>query len=302
MHKIGIIGLGHVGTTVAHILLMKGLVDELVLIDHDAKKVDAEYLDFRDSFARTESSAVIKRNDYAELADADIIVTAFGDIGATARTGDRFAELPINKKNAAEVGKKVKESGFKGILVNISNPCDVIVNELQKASGMPRTRIFGTGTFLDTARMQRAVGDHFGEAPQNVSGFVLGEHGNSQFSAWSTVALDGEPVTNFAKEGKIDLAKLDEGIKDSAFKVVAGKGYTSFAVATCAVRMVEAIFNNKHEYMPASVYLEKYGCYIGYPAVIGKDGVEKVKPVKLTADETAKLENSVKTIKEKADA
>lgn len=302
MHKIGVIGLGHVGTTVAHILLMKGLVDELVLIDHNEKKVDAEYLDFSDSFARTESSAVIKQNDYSELADADIIVTAFGDIGATARTGDRFAELPINKKNAAEVGKKVKESGFKGILVNISNPCDVIVNELQKASGMPRTRIFGTGTFLDTARMQRAVGDHFGEAPQNVSGFVLGEHGNSQFSAWSTVSLDGEPVTKFAEEGKIDLAKLDEGIKDSAFKVVAGKGYTSFAVATCAVRIVEAIFNNKHEYMPASVYLEKYGCYIGYPAVIGKDGVEKVKPIKLTAEETAKLENSVKTIKEKADA
>lgn len=302
MRKIGVIGLGHVGTTVAHILLMKGLVDELVLIDHDEKKVAAEYLDFSDSFARTESSALIKQNDYSELADADVIITAFGEIGATARTGDRFAELPINKKNAAEVGKKVKESGFKGILINISNPCDVIVNELQKASGMPRTCIFGTGTFLDTARMQRAVGDHFGEAPQNVSGFVLGEHGNSQFPAWSTVFLDGEPVTKFAEAGQIDLAKLDEEIKESAFKVVAGKGYTSFAVATCAVRIVEAIFNNKHEYMPASVYLENYGCYIGYPAVIGKDGVEKIKSVKLTAAETAKLENSVKTIKEKADA
>lgn len=302
MHKIAVIGLGHVGTTVAHILLMKGLVDELVLIDHNEKKVDAEYLDFSDSFARTESSAVIKRNDYGELTDTDVIVTAFGDIGATARTGDRFAELPINKKNAAEVGKKIKESGFKGILVNISNPCDVIVNELQKASGMPRNRIFGTGTFLDTARMQREVGAHFGEAPQNVSGFVLGEHGNSQFSAWSTVTLDGEPVTKFAEEGKIDLDKLDGDIRDSAFKVVAGKGYTSFAIATCAVRIVEAIFNNKHEFMPASVYLEKYGCYIGYPAIIGKDGVEKIKPVKLTAEETAKLENSVKTIKEKNEA
>lgn len=300
MHKIGIIGIGHVGVTVAHILLMKGLADELVLIDQNEKKVDAEYLDFRDSFARTENSAVIKRNDYAELADADVIVTAFGDIGATARTGDRFAELPINKKNAAKVGAKIKASGFHGILVNITNPCDAIVNELQKATGMPHHRIFGTGTFLDTARMQRAVGDHFGEAPQNVSGFVLGEHGNSQFTAWSTVAIDGQPVTKFAADGKIDLEKLEDGIRDSAFKVVAGKGYTSFAVATCAVRIVEAIFNDKHEFMPTSVYLDKYGCYIGYPAVVGRTGIEKIQPVQLTAAETAKLEESAKTIKSKA--
>ena len=302
MHKIGIIGLGHVGTTVAHILLMKGLVDELVLIDQNAKKVNAEYLDFSDSFARTATSAVIKRNDYAELADADIIVTAFGDIGATARTGDRFAELPLNKKNAALVGKQIKASGFKGILLNIANPCDVIVNALQQATGLPRERVLGTGTFLDTARMQRAVGRHFGEDPINVSGFVLGEHGNSQFTAWSTVKIDGEAVTKLADQGQIDLAEIDQGIKDSAFKVVAGKGYTSFAVATCAVRMIAAIFADRHEFMPASVYLEKYGCYIGYPAIIGRAGVERVKPVDLTATEQAKLVESVKTITAKANA
>lgn len=202
MHKIGIIGLGHVGTTVAHILLMKGLVDELVLIDENPKKVEAEYFDFSDSFARTETSAVIKQNDYDELSDADLVITSFGDIGATARTNDRFAELPINKKNAVEVGKKIKESGFDGILLNISNPCDVIVNELQRVTGLPHNRIFGTGTFLDTARMQRAVGANFNEAPQNVSGYVLGEHGNSQFTAWSTVKIDGRSLNELAKQGK----------------------------------------------------------------------------------------------------
>lgn len=302
MHKIGIIGLGHVGTTVAHILLLKGLADELVMIDQNAKKVEAEYYDFADSFARTEHSAVLKCNDYGELADADIVITSFGDIEATAKTGDRFAELPINKKSAVEVGRKIKESGFNGILLNISNPCDAIVNELQKATGMPHNRIFGTGTFLDTARLQRAVGAHFGEAPQNVSGFVLGEHGNSQFSAWSTVRLDGQPISQFADAGKVDLEKLDEEIRQSAFTVVAGKGYTSTAIATCAVRIVEAIFNDKHEFMPASVYLEQFGTYIGYPAVIGKNGVEKIVLVKLPADEAEKLAASAKTIKDKEEA
>lgn len=302
MRKIGIIGLGHVGTTVAHILLMNGLVDELVLIDQNMKKIEAEYFDFSDSFARTETSAVIKQNDYAELADADLVITSFGDIGATARTNDRFAELPINKKNATEVGKRIKESGFNGILLNISNPCDVIVNELQKITGLPHNRIFGTGIFLDTARMQRAVGAHFNEAPQNVSGYVLGEHGNSQFTAWSTVKIDDQPLIELAKGGKADLQKLDDAARDGAFRVISGKGYTSFAIATCAVRIVEAIFNNKHEFMPASVYLDQYDCYIGYPAIIGKAGVEKVVSLDLPAEETAKLENSVKTIKEKAEA
>ena len=148
-----------------------------MLIDQNAKKVNAEYLDFSDSFARTATSAVIKRNDYAELADADIIVTAFGDIGATARTGDRFAELPINKKNAALVGKQIKASGFKGILLNIANPCDVIVNALQQATGLPRERVLGTGAFLDTARMQRAVGRRDrkigGPTPERGGGVVV---------------------------------------------------------------------------------------------------------------------------------
>lgn len=300
MHKIGIIGLGHVGTTVAHILLMKGLVDELVLIDKNAKKVTAEYYDFNDSFARTESSAVIKQNDYHALEDADLVITSFGDIGATAITNDRFAELPINLKNAEEVGKKIKESGFHGILLNISNPCDVIVNKLQQVTGIPHNQIFGTGTFLDTSRMQRTVGDHFGESSHNVSGFVLGEHGDSQFTAWSTVKLDGQSLPSLAQAGKVDLGKIDDDSREGAFRVISGKGYTSFAIATCAVRIVEAIFYDQHEFMPASVYVDKYDCYIGYPAIIGKNGVERVQPVALTDDEQAKLNKSVQTIKEKA--
>lgn len=300
MHKIGIIGLGHVGTTVAHILLMKGLVDELVLIDENEKKVTAEYYDFNDSFARTEQSAVIKMNDYEELKDADVIVTSFGDIGATARTNDRFAELPINKKNAKSVGEKIKQSGFNGILLNISNPCDVVVGILQQVTGLPHEHVFGTGTFLDTTRMQRAVGAHFGEAPQNVSGYVLGEHGNSQFTAWSTVNLDGHPLVHLAEEGKVVLSKIDDQSREGAFKVISGKGYTSFAIATCAVRIIKAIFNNKHEFMPASVYMTEYDCYIGYPAIIGRNGVERIQKIALTDEEVASLENSVKTIKEKA--
>ncbi|WP_283584146.1 L-lactate dehydrogenase [Limosilactobacillus difficilis] len=300
MRKIAVIGLGNVGTTVAHDLLLRGLVDELVLIDSNEKKAQAEYFDFSDSFARIPNNAVIKLNDYGELKDADIVITSFGDVAATAKTGDRFAELPINLKNAETVGQKIKASGFDGILINISNPCDAIVNRLQGVTGLPHNRIFGTGTFLDTARMQRAVGHVFGEAPQNVSGFVLGEHGNSQFTAWSTVKIDGQPLTKLADDGKANLDELDKTARDGAFVVIEGKGYTCFAIAACAVEMVQAVFADLHQFMPASVFLEQYDCYIGYPAVIGKDGVERIQPVELTADEQSKLDQSAQTIKEKA--
>lgn len=299
MHKIGVIGLGNVGTTVAHILLMQGMVDELVLIDQNEKKVAAEYNDFGDSFAQTAHSAVIKQNDYRELADADIIVTAFGDIKATDRTGDRFAELPINLQNAREVGEKIKDSGFNGILINISNPCDAIVDALQKATGIRYDRIFGTGTLLDTSRMQRAVGDHFNEAPQNVDGYVLGEHGDSQFTAWSTIHIDGKPLTALADEGKINLNELATQIKNGAFTIMAGKGYTCFGVASCAVKIIEAIFSDKHTLMPVSAFMEKYDCYVGYPAVIGRNGIEDLPEVKLTDEEEEKLAHSAKVIKEK---
>lgn len=299
MHKIAVIGLGNVGTTVAHMLLMAGLVDELVLIDKNEKKVAAEYNDFADAFPRTAHSAVIKQNDYRELADTDIIITAFGDIEATNRTGDRFAELPINKQNARELGAKIKESGFNGILINISNPCDAILGVLQQATGLRYDRIFGTGTLLDTARMQRAVGEHFHEAPQNVDGYVLGEHGNTQFTAWSTIHIDGIPLTQLADEGKINLDKLSDKIRQGAFTIMVGKGYTCFGVASCAITLVESIFTDKHVFLPVSLFMERYGCYIGYPAVIGAKGIEAIHPIKLTPAEEELLDKSTATIKEK---
>ncbi|WP_435056261.1 lactate/malate family dehydrogenase, partial [Thomasclavelia cocleata] len=101
---------------------------------------------------------IIILGDYSDLKDVDIIVTSFGNIAATVKTGDRFGEFEINSKNAKEVGAKIKESGFKGILINISNPCDAISTILQETTGLSKKQVFGTGTFLDTARMQRIVG------------------------------------------------------------------------------------------------------------------------------------------------
>lgn len=295
MRKVAIIGMGHVGATVAFTLFTHGITDEMVLIDKNPKKADAEFNDLSDTLARNDFHVKLKQQDYSELKDTDIIVTAFGDIKASVESGNRFAEFDFNSQQAKEVGQKIKESGFKGIIINISNPCDAVTTILQQTTGLPKNRVFGTGTFLDTARMQRAVGDELGQDPRNVDGFVLGEHGNSQFVAWSTVSVDHKPAVDLFDEET--RKTLNQRTKDNAFKVAFGKGFTSYAVATCGVRLVQAVFSDAHLFAPTSVYVPSVETYIGYPSIIGANGVEKVVPLKINDEEQKLFEESANYIK-----
>ena len=295
MRKVAIIGMGHVGATVAFTLFTHGIADEMVLIDKNPKKADAEFNDLSDTLARNDFHVKLKQQDYSELKDTDIIVTAFGDIKASVESGNRFAEFDFNSQQAKEVGQKIKESGFKGIIINISNPCDAVTTILQQTTGLPKNRVFGTGTFLDTARMQRAVGDELGQDPRNVDGFVLGEHGNSQFVAWYTVSVDHKPAVDLFDEET--RKTLNQRTKDNAFKVAFGKGFTSYAVATCGVRLVQAVFSDAHLFAPTSVYVPSVETYIGYPSIIGANGVEKVVPLKINDEEQKLFEESANYIK-----
>ncbi|MCR1901314.1 L-lactate dehydrogenase [Ligilactobacillus apodemi] len=296
MRKLGVIGIGNVGVTVAYTIVSQGIADELVMIDTNEKKVLAEKLDFEDAMPRMPYHTEIKIQDYAALKDADVVITAFGDITASVRTGNRFAELEINSKNAAEVGQKLKEAGFKGVLINISNPCDAITTMLQKATGLPKNRVFGTGTFLDTARMQHVVGDYLKQDSRNIDGYVLGEHGNSQFNAWSTVRANNKPITEILTAAEI--AELDSKPSEGAWTVASGKGYTSYAIATCGVRLAQAVMSNAKLFAPASVYVDSVGTYIGYPAIIGANGVEDVVELQLSPEELTKLNESANYIKD----
>lgn len=297
MRKIAVIGLGHVGVTVAYTIYAQGLCDELVLIDKNEKKLRAEEYDFKDAASRMLFHTEIKTGDYAELKNADVVITAFGDIEASVNSGDRFAELPINTEAAKEVGSKIKAAGFNGVIINISNPCDAITNILQQATNLPRNQVFGTGTFLDTARMQRTVGEALNQDPRNIDGYVLGEHGNSQFIAWSTVFANNKAASELFIPQEIE--KLDKIPVDAAWKVAYGKGYTSYAIATCAVRLAEAVLSNAHLLAPVSVYLDKYETYIGYPAIIGANGIESVVELNLTDQEEEKMWQSASYIKQK---
>lgn len=296
--KIGIIGMGNVGAACAHYLVAGGFVDDLVLIDTNEQKVQADALDFEDAMANLPTHTNIFVNDYSQLDDADIIISAVGHIKLLG--GDhpnRFAELKPTGDDVRAVAAKLKTTAFNGILIVISNPNDVMTSLYQQILGLPKNHVIGTGTLLDGARMKRAVGQAFGVDPRSVEGYNLGEHGNSQFTAWSTVKVLDQPVADLAKKKGLDLEQINHDVMMGGFTVFNGKGYTNYGVSTAAIRLALAILNDAHTEMPVSNYREEYGTYLSYPAIIGRDGVLQQLQLDLPQDELDKLQASADYIK-----
>ena len=298
-NKIGIIGDGHVGSTVAHQLLVSGLVDDLVLIDVNEAKVTADELDFQDAMANLKHHTNIVINDYSALKDAEIIISAFGNISLEAG-GERFAELNYNRERIGDIAASIKKSGFDGILVAITNPVDAITNMYQELTGLPKKHVIGTGTLLDTSRMKRAVGSRLNVDPRSVEGFNLGEHGNSQFTAWSTVKVLEQPITELVKDKPWKLEDLNDEIKFGGQTVYKGKQYTNYGIAAAVTRLVETIESDARTELPVSNYQEKYGTYLSYPAIVGRDGIVQQVQLALTDEEEKLLAKSAETIKEKS--
>lgn len=298
--KVAVIGMGNVGATVAHYIVANGFADDLVLIDKNEAKVNADALDFKDAMANLLHHTNIFVNDYQQLKDTDVIVSALGDIKLEDNpNADRFAELPFTRKAVPEVAKKIKESGFNGKIVVITNPVDVITSIYQSVTGLPKEHVLGTGTLLDSARMKRAVADRLHVDSRSVEGYNLGEHGNSQFTAWSTVRVLEQPITKLAKERGLDLEELDHEARMGGWKVFQGKKYTNYGVATAAVRLVNTILSGSRTVMAVSNFREEYDSYLSYPAVVGRDGIEEQVQLDLTPEELDKLQTSANFIKEK---
>ncbi|KXT78131.1 L-lactate dehydrogenase [Streptococcus sp. DD13] len=295
--KIGIIGIGHVGATLAHSLILSQTFDQYVLIDTNVKKVEADALDFRDTAANSGQSVRIIVNDYQALADADIVISTLGDIKSQANNSDdRFAELPFTSQQVIQVSADLKASGFQGILLVVTNPVDAVTQLYQKYTGFPKERVIGSGTLLDTARMKRAVGERLALDPSSVSGYNLGEHGNSQFVAWSQVRVKGRPITELLSQE--ELASINHESLRGGHTVFFGKFYTNFGIAAAAKRLILAVLEDRHEELPVSHYVADYGTYLGYPAIVGAQGIEESLMLTLTDEEKAKLAHSAQTIKE----
>lgn len=295
---VGIFGQGNVGAAVAHQLVVSGMIDHLVLFDTNEGKAEADAIDYRDAMMNLPHHTKISYNDNRLLDDCDILISTVGSIGMV-QNNDRFGELGFNTKAVEGISQNIKNSQFDGVMIVISNPNDVIASLYQQETGLPKERVIGTGTLLDSARLHRALGEAFDVDPRSIEGYVLGEHGNSQFSAWSTVRINGQAATDLLANHTIDADEIGDSVRDGGFVVLNGKGYTNYGVAAAAVRLALTVFNDAHTLLPVSHYLPEYDSYLSYPAIVGKDGIVADAKLKLTDEEKAQLKQSAAFIQEK---
>lgn len=295
MSKIGIIGVGHVGADVAYTLCREKLASHLVLIDPLTEKTYAEKLEIEDSLVPWDYSVKIETQNYDSLKDAEIVVISVGS--QSIDNENRNSELNDNVASIKESIPKVVQSGFSGIFIVISNPCDVITRLVQEVSGFPTHRVIGTGTLLDTSRMKRVVANYFSVAPQEVTGYVLGEHGESQFIPWSLVKVEERFILKEELLTSPEQEELKEKTRLGGWEVHSGKGWTSYGIASMCARLIQAIQLDEGRVYPVSVYDEQEKLYLGYPAKIGKMGIVKRLSLELTAEESEKYHQSANEVR-----
>lgn len=298
--RVGIIGMGNVGCAVAHGMIAQDLADEYVFLNRTEAKATANKIDFEDAMGNDTTNAKILANDWAALAEADVLISTLGDIGLQKNNhGDRFAELAFTSEMVREVSQKIKVSGFNGVLIVMSNPLDVITTLYQKETGLPANQVVGTGTLLDTARMQRVVGEALDIHPRSVTGYSLGEHGQTQFVAWSTVKALGVPMAEVVQERGLDLMELAGQASAGAQAIMKGKGFTAYGVAMAGIRIAKAVLGDTHEELVLAHLRAGEEVYYSYPAIVGAKGIIHTTQLNLTAEENLALIASRDFIAEK---
>ena len=291
--KVGIIGLGHVGAHVAYSLAVQGIADELVLVDHNAQKLASEVQDLRDAAAYLPHRVTVNGGDFADLGDCDVIVNSVGKIELL-ETHDRLTEMDFTIAAVRGYVDKIKSSGFDGVLINITNPCDIVTRELALGLGLPKGRVFGTGTGLDTSRLLSALARQTGIDHKSITCYMMGEHGALQFAPWSAVSFRGMPLDKWAEvdeKFRFDREALKKESIGGGWVTYAGKQCTEYGICTTAARMVHIVLHDEKAIMPASMELDgeygETGLFVGVPCIIGKNGVEQVIELPLTDEEKA---------------
>ena len=293
--KVVLIGCGNVGMSYAYALLnQRTFVNELVLIDLDTSRITGEVMDLNHCLAFAPSKLEIKVGDYSDCKDASIVVIA---AGANQEGHETRMDL-IYKNNTIfkSIITKVVDSGFNGIFLVATNPLDVMTYVTWKYSGFNQSKVIGSGTSLDTARLRYLIGSKFEISPKNVHGYVMGEHGDSEFVPWSNLTIGQNNIENFLNSEEKE--QIENEVRNAAYKIIEKKGATYYGIGMCLVRITNAILGDENTIITVSSYDKENDIFIGNPSVLNKDGVKLMIKVSLNAEEREKYNNSVKVIKE----
>lgn len=300
--KVAIVGTGMVGMSYAYAMLNQGACDELILIDINRERAAGEAMDLNHGVPFAGNNMRIVAGGYEECEDADIVVVCAGVAQKQGET--RLDLLQRNAEVLKSVTKQIMESGFTGIIVVATNPVDVMTRIVQECSGFNSKRVIGTGTILDTARLRYMVGEYFSVDPRNIHGYVIGEHGDSEFVPWSQALLSTKRVTDICSENNSycieDLEKISEQVRTSAYTIIKAKNATYYGIGMSMVRLTKAILGNENSVLTVSAKLTgeygQNGVYVGVPCIIGRSGIGKILEIDLTDEEKEKFLSSCNTL------
>ena len=302
--KVAMIGCGFVGAASCFALMQSGLFREMVLIDANRAKAEGEALDISHGLPFSKPMDIYA-GDYCDIADAAIVIVS---AGAAQKPGE--TRLDLVKKNVGifkSIMPQIKNSGFEGILLIVANPVDILTTVAQKLTGFPESRVIGSGTVLDTARLKYLLGEHLGVDSRSIHAFIIGEHGDSEIVAWSSANVSGVPINDFCElrghfKHRESMQEIADTVKNSAYEIIEKKQSTCYGIAMSVKRICEAIIRDEESILPVSITLHGdfgiEGVSLSMPAVVGKDGIETLVPIKLSVDELVRLQNSAAGLKE----
>jgi len=302
--KIGIIGAGSVGATIAYAAMMRGVARQIALFDIAKAKVHAEVLDLNHGMLFAPQGAVEGSDDIEVLRGCDVVVMT---AGAKQKPGETRMDLAAaNARICAALLPKVVEVAPDALLLLVTNPVDVITQVAIKLTGLPWVRVFGSGTVLDSSRFRFLIAQHCSVAVQNVHAYIAGEHGDSEIPLWSSATIGSIPLSQWAVEGHGRLSAADRdailfNVKDAAYQVIQGKGATNYAIGLAVTNILEALLHDEQRVLPLSGLLHGFrgldDVCLSLPRIVGRKGIEAPLPIPMTVDEEAGLVESAKRIR-----
>jgi L-lactate dehydrogenase len=301
--RVALVGTGFVGSSYAFALLNQGITEELILIDINKEKAEGESMDLNHGLPFAPSRTKIRYGSYVDCGAANLVVIT---AGANQKPGETRLDLvEKNTKIFKGIVDEIMSSGFDGIFLVATNPVDILTYAVWKFSGLPKERVIGSGTLLDTARFRFLLGEYFDVDTRNVHAYIIGEHGDTELPVWSRADIAGTSIAEWSKNKEgfnpTDLDQIFFNVRDAAYHIIDRKGATYYGIAMGLVRLTKAIFQNENSVLTVSAYLDgEYGqndIFIGVPAIVNRDGIRQVVELDLNNEEKEKFMNSVNVLK-----
>lgn len=298
-----IVGAGYVGSTAAYAMLMDGVAREIVLLDVNQEKAKGEALDLEHGMQFVQGAKLSYGTDYKLVRGAQVVVIT---AGANQQPGQTRRELfQVNAKIVQSIVTQIKRYNRECLMVMVTNPVDALTYVAWKTSGFPRERVFGTGTTLDTARLRFYLGELLGVHAQGIHAYMLGEHGDSEFPAWSVASVGGVPLRKMKGWNTIKMQQIADQTKNAAYEIISRKGATYYAIGLVIARVVRDILDNTRSILSLSIVLQgEYGLKnvaLSVPVVLHSQGVQLADELTLSALEKQQLRLSAKIIRQLID-